>query len=590
MNKVKIIAEIANAHQGDFDQLMELIEKSKVAGADAIKFQWFKYDSLSTPDYEWHEIYKTLFFNEEQWGIALNYCKELNMEVWVDVFDEWGIEMAKKMQSLYYGIKLPSTIIQSKSVLDSILSIKKPLLIGVGGWNNSELEDLFLKLGNYEKEVVYLHGFQGYPTETEDSNIIRITEMKNKYNLRVGYADHEDAAKKTAIDIPVYAYFAGAEVIEKHITLDRSLKGYDYYSSLEPEEFEEMVRAIENAQVISGSLVIGEAERNYLSGALRAVAKTDIKKGQYISLDNISYKRCNDSEALMPNEFEESIAYIANRDIKVNEPINLKYVRKAKISIAVVGRLKSTRLPRKALLDINGITSIERCIINSLAVPYVDEVVVATSFLETDKELENANLGGRVKVIKGDPENVLDRMLSVIEQTESDIILRITADCPLVSPEAVKILIKEHINKQADVTLTDLNHAVGIVADVFDSRSLKKLKLQDNEFKYTEYLSFYFKNNPDLFNLEIVTLPKKFQHPEWRLTLDEPLDYKLFQTIYEDLDVQETPILFEDIIKYFHKNPEVTKINDNILLKWTTDQKLIDEINESTTIQSKADF
>lgn len=584
MNKVKIIAEIANAHQGDFNQLMELIRRSKSAGADAIKFQWFKYDSLSTPDFEWHEIYKTLFFNEEQWGIALNYCKELNVEVWVDVFDEWGIEMARKMQSLYYGIKLPSTVIQSKAILDSILLIKKPLLIGVGGWNNNELESLFLKLESYKEKVVYLHGFQGFPTKTEDSNITRITEMKNKYNLRVGYADHEDAAKKTAIGIPVYAYFAGAEVIEKHITLDRSLEGYDYYSSLEPEEFKEMVKEIKNAQIISGSLVIGEAERNYLSSALRAVAKNDIKKGQYISMDNIAYKRCNDLEALMPNEFEEHIAYIANKDIKMNEPINLRYVKKARIIIAIVGRLKSTRLPRKALLELNGITSIERCIINSLAVPYVDEVVVATSFLETDKELENANLKGRVKVIKGDPENVLARMLTVIEQTDADIILRITADCPLVSPEAVEILIKEHIYRQAEVTLTDLNHAVGIIGDVFDSRSLKKLNLQDNEFKYTEYLSFYFKNNPNLFDLEIVTLPKKFQHPEWRLTLDEPLDYKLFQAIYEDLNVKEAPVLFEDIINYFHENPETVRINNNILLKWITDQNLINEINESTTI------
>ncbi|WP_060205276.1 N-acetylneuraminate synthase family protein [Sporosarcina koreensis] len=585
MNKVKIIAEIANAHQGDFKQLIELIEKSKSTGADAIKFQWFKYDSLSTPDYEWHEIYKTLFFNEGQWIEVLKYCKELDIEVWVDVFDEWGIEMARKMQSLYHGIKLPSTIIQSKAILESILSIKKPLLIGIGGWNNEELEGLFLKIKDYEEEVIYLHGFQGYPTKTEDSNIIRITEMKNKYNLRVGYADHEDASKQTAINIPVYAYFAGAEVIEKHITLDRSLKGYDYYSSLEPEEFKEMVKAIEDAQIISGTLVIGEAERNYLSGALRAVAKTDIKKGQYVSLENVTYKRCSDSEALMPNEFEENIAYIASKDIKANEPINPKYIKKAKITIAVVGRLKSTRLPKKALLKLNGITSIERCIINSLAVPYVDEVLVATSFLEADKELENANLSGKIKVIKGDPENVLDRLLTVVEQTEADIILRVTADCPLVSPEAVEILIKEHISRQAEVTLTDLNHAVGIAADVFDSRSLKKLKSQDNEFKYTEYLSFYFKNNPDLFNLEIVSLPKKFRYPNWRLTLDEPQDYKLFQTIYEDLNVQETPVLFEDIIKYFEGNPEIAEINDNILLKWKADQKLIDEINKSTRIK-----
>lgn len=584
MNELKVIAEVANAHQGDFNQLMELIKQSKLSGADAIKFQWFKYDSLSTPDFEWHEIYKTLFFDEEQWGKALNYCRDLELEVWVDVFDAWGIDMAKKMKSLYHGIKLPSTIIQSKAVLNSILSIKKPLLVGVGGWNNEELETLFAKLTDYEEEVVYLHGFQGYPTKTEDSNIVRITEMKNKYHLRVGYADHEDASKKTAIDIPVYAYFAGAEVIEKHITLDRSLQGYDYYSSLEPKEFKEMVKALENAQIISGSLVIGEAERNYLSGALRAVAKEDIKKGEYISLANVTYKRCNDVDALMPNEFEENLAYIASKDIKADEPINLTYATKAHITIAVVGRLKSKRLPRKALLELNGITSIERCLINSLAVPFVDEVVVATSNLESDRELENANLNGKVKVIKGDPENVLDRLLNVVEETKADIILRVTADCPLISPEAVGLLIKEHVYRQADATLTDLNHAVGIVADVFDSRSLKKLREQDNEFKHTEYLSFYFKNNPHLFDLEVIELPGKFQHSEWRLTLDEMPDFELFESIYGDLDVKERPVLFEEVSRYLKENPDKVNINSKVFLKWTTNQELIDEINKSTTI------
>ncbi|MFT9819923.1 N-acetylneuraminate synthase family protein [Lysinibacillus sp. NPDC056185] len=581
MNKPKIIAEIANAHQGDFKQLMLLVNEVKEIGAGAIKFQWFKYDSLSTPDYEWYETYKELFFTEEQWNQVLEHCQKLKLEVWIDIFDSWGLEMARKYQDKYFGIKIPATIIQSKALINNIKALNKPLLIGIGGWYEEELEDLFKNFTNYQEKITYLHGYQGYPTKTKDSNLIRILETKLKYNIKVGFADHEDASLPTAVSIPKYAMFAGAEVIEKHITLDRSLKGYDYYSSLEPSEFKKMIDEIKNASIIMGSSIIYEEERAYLNAAVRVVTKRHIKKGEYITVEDIEYKRCNDTTAFMPHDFEANEVYIAQSDMSENQPVNKQVVRKAKVVIGVVGRLKSTRLLKKALMPLNGITSIERCIINCQAANIVDEVVLATSDLAADAELEKANLNGTVKVIKGDADNVLDRLLQVATETEADILLRVTGDCPVISPEVIDLMVREHIKNNADATLTDLLHPIGIAPDVYDVKSLIKLSKYDNEFKYTEYLSFYFKNNVNIFKVQMISLPEEFNKYNWRLTLDEILDYNLFEHIYKDLVNSEEPIYYVQLKEYLLKNPKIAYLNHSVSLKWAEDEELIQKINKS---------
>lgn len=586
MVKAKIIAEIANAHQGNINNLKQIICEAAKAGADAVKFQWFKYDQLATPDYEWYDAYLDLFIDESSWGDAIILAAQNNLEVWIDIFDKWGLELAKKYHQYITGFKVPSTVLQSKLLINEIANFKKPILIGIGGWYDNEIEELLKFVTGFTSvPIILMYGFQGYPTNEKDVNLARLTYLKEKYTYTIGFADHTDGDKPAAMDIPVYAYFAGASVIEKHITLDRSLKGYDYYSSLEPNEFQEMVEKIRLAEIVNGNTIVNESQRKYLKDSIRVVANQEILQGEVITLDKIAYKRTKNIEGYMPSEFEKNLPLLSKVNIAKNESISATVVTEPKVTIAVVARLKSTRLKKKALLPINGVESIKRCLLNCLAAEKADHVVLATSYLEDDAPLANFDLNGRVQVIKGDPENVAYRILEAAKTTEANIVLRVTGDCPAVSPEIIDYLIDQHLQHGADLTLATSNHAIGTGADVYSVHALNKLVELGHTLDYTEYLSFYFVNNPHLFRVNKVELPDEFKFPHWRLTLDEQKDYEMFVELYKGLNVGVEPLQFSRIREYLINNPSVVQINNAVSLKWKDNSKVHEEINIATSFK-----
>lgn len=585
MFKVKVIAEIANAHQGDTSTLYSLIKAAACSGADGVKFQWFKYDHLATEDYFFYKSYQEMFIPENEWQDILSFAKKLGVEVWIDIFDDWGLELAVKLSSMIDGFKIPSTIIQAHDIIEGIFSFQKPVLLGVGGWYEHEIDAFMQSLNKKNLEnLIIIHGFQGYPTNTEDANLIRIGYLKNRYNLQVGFADHEDASEQLAVDLPIYALFAGATLIEKHIILDRSKKGYDYYSALEPDEFSKMVSKLREAELAIGTIDVNDSERNYLKDTLRVIAKKDIKKGEILTLNKTVYKRCSVAKALMPIEFKEKGPIIAKEQIKKNQPVISDVLEQPKIIIAVVCRLKSTRLPKKALLPINGVASIERCLLNCLAVPNVKQVILATSYLAEDDPLEQFTVNGKVKVFRGDPDNVARRLIQVAHETGANIVLRVTGDCPAVSPEILNILIEAHLKSGMDLTIPTSEHAVGTAADVYTVESLNRLLEQKKPLTHTEYLSFYYINNPNIFSVNKVEMPDEFRYPQWRLTLDEQKDLELLEAIYSNLDIKREPLFFCKLRDYLLNNPQLTASNSEVPLKWKDNQEICKEISEATDL------
>nr|WGD93404.1 NTP transferase domain-containing protein [Bacillus subtilis] len=129
---------------------------------------------------------------------------------------------------------------------------------------------------------------------------------------------------------------------------------------------------------------------------------------------------------------------------------------------------------KKALLPIYGIPSVERCLINCLAVPSVDEVVLATSNLPDDDPLEAFTLNGKIRIVRGSPENVAERMLEAAGLTKADIIIRVTGDCPAVSPEVLQYLIEQHLQKGADYT-QELSSSAGISGNIITVEALQRL-------------------------------------------------------------------------------------------------------------------
>ncbi|RYD03462.1 hypothetical protein N752_19985 [Desulforamulus aquiferis] len=214
----------------------------------------------------------------------------------------------------------------------------------------------------------------------------------------------------------------------------------------------------------------------------------------------------------------------------------------------------------------------------------VNQVVLATSHLPDDDPLEQYVIDGRVKVIRGEPDNVVDRLTKVARETGANILLRVTGDCPAVAPEILNLLIESHLKSGKDLTMPTSEHAPGTAGDVYTVESLYRLLQQKKPLTHTEYLPFYYINNPKLFSVNYVDLPKEFRYPQWRLTLDEQKDLELFERIYSDLDIKREPLYFSKLREHLIDKPQLTKINKHIALKWKDDKELVKEIFEATSL------
>ncbi|MDD3944946.1 MAG: hypothetical protein PHS38_09555 [Bacteroidales bacterium] len=246
-------------------------------------------------------------------------------------------------------------------------------------------------------------------------------------------------------------------------------------------------------------------------------------------------------------------------------------------------RLKSNRLPFKAIKEINGIASIERCLINTRSIPGVDKVILATSTNREDDILENYNLNGKVEVVRGPEDDVLERFIPSINKYNPNHVIRVTGDSPLVSIELGEYLINSHIKINKDITFTLSKVALGIGCEIYKTSAILKLKELKPITNFSEYLIYYFLNNPNIFTLNSIEAPEEFLKP-WRLTLDEENDLYLLNEIFTNLKKGEEPVSFNEVCDFFKENPEAVSINSNNIVKYKDNKELIDFLNKGTTI------
>ena len=245
-----IIAEIANAAQGVYKDNLKLIKVAKEANANAVKFQFYKYDFLAAPSYPKYEIYKNTFYTLEQRTKFIQKSKKTGLDIWVDIFDRWGLEVAKENVKNIDVVKIPPTVILDEKLVYEIMKLGLPTAIGVGGYEDNDIDFVLSKIKKFNNQIIMMYGFQAFPTPIEDATISRIPYLRKKYKYPLGYADHTEGGSEMSFLLPQYAFFAGSQIIEKHIILDRSNKGLDYYSSLEPNEFKLFVKKMKECESI----------------------------------------------------------------------------------------------------------------------------------------------------------------------------------------------------------------------------------------------------------------------------------------------------------------------------------------------------
>ena len=200
----------------------------------------------------------------------------------------------------------------------------KPLYLGVGGAKWKEIKQVASLLQG--TDVTLMCGFQNFPTKLEDSKLFQLQQIKDEFGYAVGYADHVNAEdQEMARIVPVLAFSMGAKVIEKHITDDRTRKGRDHYSALNPEEFKSFVQLLRSLPDIIGveqEWRLSEAEMKYRKFTKRqAVASREIAAGEKLNIKDVVYKRTNE-DGLSSQDISEYVGKKIKRSKKADKALN----------------------------------------------------------------------------------------------------------------------------------------------------------------------------------------------------------------------------------------------------------------------------
>ena len=564
--KTFLIAEVAGAHDGIEENMISLIKSAGKAKADAIKFQIFNAEQLVIPEHPKYEGFKAKEFSLEKWIEFSKLCSKNGLKVMLDVFDLKSLEYSKKMENVI-GYKIHSTIISDPYLVREIAKTGKTIIIGTGGSNSRELREaieICREEGN--EDLVLMAGFQSFPTKLSDSNLNQITALADKFKLPVGYSDHCDAETKMAMIMPLLAVSKGAVIVEKHFTNDRSLKKTDYFSSLNPDELKQLFVDIrELDDVIMGKVDIdtfSDDELNYRKTMKKyIVASRDIKKGEKLSLDCFEFKRTNEP-GLMVSDAQYLIGKEVLEDIKQNELIS-KTKLKYKVLIGIIVRMKSARLPKKALAMLGNQSIIEHLIDRMKTCKMADEVMLCTSTNPQDACLLDVAKKKGIPSMTGDELDVLKRLIDAGEMVNADIVLRVTGDNPLTSPKFIDDAIKRHLETGNDYTFTR-HQPQGTKGEIFSIEALRKAYKMAEDSSFSEYLTWYFTDNPDIFRMENMQVPENVRRPEYRFTVDTPEDLEMMREIYKNLYKEGEIISLADAVKFVDENPDVLKINGMI--------------------------
>lgn len=323
MKKPFIIAEIAQGYEGS-EKLVELyVKAASAAGADAIKFQIFYADELALPDYKYYGLFKNLELPVEVWEKAVAKTHSKGMEFYSDIFGPDSLNMLKKIGA--DGYKVHTTDINNTRLIKLIANTRKKVFLSTGGCEQGEIVEALEILKGCD--VTLMYGFQAEPTEVEDNNLNRIQTLIRSFNKPVGFQDHTSGNSELALYLPLVAVGAGADVIEKHLTLSRAAEIEDYISALTPEEFGKWSLIIKSAY---GSLGrdewnLTERELQYRGKVKRAVcSRREIGKGELISLSDVTLKRTDKQNVIY--EPSEVVGKKAVQCIKENEPIEKGYI------------------------------------------------------------------------------------------------------------------------------------------------------------------------------------------------------------------------------------------------------------------------
>ncbi len=332
--KTIVIAEAGVNHNGDMATAKKLIEAAASAGADIVKFQSFKAEKLAIKnakkaDYQitttgetesQFDMLRKLELSVAHHELLIQECQRNEIGFLSTAFDSESFDMLIEMG--VKQVKIPSGELTNLPFLRYVTRLGLPVMLSTGMATLGEIEsaiEAIEKAGTSRDLITVLHCTTEYPTPMDDVNLRAMVSMMHAFGVRVGYSDHT-----RGIEIPIAAVALGANIIEKHFTLDRNLPGPDHKASLEPHELKAMIDGIRNVELALGDGIKRPSAselKNKPIARKSLVAIRPICAGETFSADNIGAKR--PGTGVSPMSWDEIVGRIATRDFAVDELIEL---------------------------------------------------------------------------------------------------------------------------------------------------------------------------------------------------------------------------------------------------------------------------
>jgi pseudaminic acid synthase len=328
---VYVVAEMSANHNQNFDEALRIVRAAKESGADAIKLQTYRPDTLTIDcGNDYFRIGKgTLWEGKNLYQLYSEACTpwdwqpklkeladELGMDCFSTPFDDTAVDFLERMNVPAH--KIASFELVDVGLIRKVARTGKPAIMSTGMASLAEIDDAvrtFREAGG--AELALLKCTSAYPSPPEEINLRTIGHLAQAFGVPAGLSDHT-----LGIAVPVAAVALGACVIEKHLTLSRAVAGPDSAFSLEPQEFKAMVDAVRTAERAIGGVSYGSTEKEKASRAFRRslFVVEDIQAGAAFTKHNV--RSIRPGYGLPVKEFDRVLGHKAARDIQRGTPLN----------------------------------------------------------------------------------------------------------------------------------------------------------------------------------------------------------------------------------------------------------------------------
>lgn len=294
-----VIAELGLNHNGDIDMARQLIDVAVEAGASAVKFQRRTISQLAIgsvldaaddrfPEFgrTYRQIREHLEFGEDEYRGLQRYCRERGILFLCTPFDIEAVNFLERLEVPAY--KVASHSVTNLSLLEHLAAIGKPVIMSTGMCTWDELDEAVDIFRGRDTSLALMHCVSAYPQPVEESNLALIAKLRERYGVPVGYSGHELGSLPTLASVAM-----GAVIVERHVTLDTALVGFDHALSLEPQKLRAMVQEIRTIERAIGSGEKGVSDSENLTRRkyhVSLVTRTAINPGETVTASMLTLK------------------------------------------------------------------------------------------------------------------------------------------------------------------------------------------------------------------------------------------------------------------------------------------------------------